>query len=548
MSPARRPQLDDRRRMVIYSQRYVDDETLQTQRARGVDPRVREARRPASAYVWRVQRRLRARWYGLVPVRRRTLGGVIAALGLLTVLLSVGHWASLFWGPVANRPDVARVLRLDRADSLGAWVSTVVMLLATGAAFLVYQLRRYRADDYHGHYRLWRIAILVALFVSIDSSVGLAAALGGVIDIAIAEREVLAGADWVQLICGIGGAAFGLRMIGELGRQRWAAVLLTVGLVLMALGPAVRWNFIRWDAMEATLWIPIGLLVGRALLLLAVITYLRMLYREVRKMEAGPGFIQQMRQWLPAIPRLRKEESAGEIVVEEKRPSRKKVAPRESKVAAEGDQVETDVEKPRWWKLGRRTSTPSDARPSKVESEARPVEETVKAKSPARVKTAVPVTNQGEATDQVRTSPTLKERMMGKLAGLWKRPAASSETLAEELGDGKHTGARDGKQVVEAKGKSVAAVESAKANAASGVAKPVVTVAKPSSPVPNPPAANPPVPASAPSTSPAATTGGGNNDDDDDEEGGDDDVDWGGMNKAERRRMRKLMKRQGKAA
>jgi hypothetical protein len=388
------------------------------------------------------------------------------------------------------------------------------MLLVTGAAFLVYQLRRYRADDYHGHYRLWRIAILAALFVSIDSSVGLAAALGGVIDIAIAEREVLAGADWVQLILGIGGAAFGLRMIGELGRQRWAAGLLAISLLLMALGPAVRWNFIRWDAREATLWVPIGLLAGRALLLVAVITYLRMLYREVRKMESGPGLVQHMRQWLPAIPRLRNREREDEVIVEEKRQPRKKVATREVKVETE---------------------------------------ETVKAKSTVKVKPPASEPEKPETPAHDSNSPTLKERLMGKLAGMLKRSAAAKETLAKEAEDDKQSslkenGDRDVKQAALAKGKPVGVAEVAKANAAPSVAKPADTAAKPASPVPA--AAKPasPVPAVAPSTSPSTSSGGAANDDDEEEEGGDDDVDWGGMNKAERRRMRKLMKRQGKAA
>ncbi len=594
MSTARRPQLDDRRRMVIYSQRFADDEGAQTKRARGVDPSVKEARRPVSAYGWRVQRRLRARWYGLVPVRRRALWAVTATLFAAVLLLAIGHWAALMWAPIAYRPEIARPLRLDRPDSFGTWLGSVMLLFSAGISFLIYQLRRYRADDYHGHYRLWRIAILVCLLASLDSVVQFSTMLGGLIDVVLAQREVLAGADWMRLLVGIGGAAFGLRMMGELWRDRWAAGTMFAAFLCFSVGPAQRWHVLGLDSIQAVFWVPIALLMGRTLLTVTTVVHLRTLYREVRKFEASQRVRDQLLGMLPKWPQRKPKNEVEEVAAPPKRRARKvavvetkekedvvekrvpvsrpavsqptgskqpvikesvskepdseEIAPRrrrwpfsrtakptEESVPSLSETVEPSAArvKPRvdagseentaaprrWWKLGKKSEKDLNGEaneevkqvnkvpPATAVANAKSKEPTnAKPKEPAAAKSKELVDEGGE-----------KKRRFGFGLGLLSRKR-TTEDKEQEAGQGKNGAAAQKPSPAE---KNVAAT------AAAGVK-----------------------PAAAPSTTKSTESQREEDEEGDDEgeEGEDDGVDWGGMNKSERRRMRKLMKRQGKAA
>lgn len=301
MPAARRPQLDDRRRLVIYSQRFAEDGPAQSKRGQAADAALRCARKPAAAYGWRVQRRLRARWFSMVPVRRRTLCGVLGAIAAIVVVLAFGHWAALWWAPLALRPELARSLRLDRPDSLGTWFSSALMAATGVTSLLVYQLRRYRTDDYRGHYRLWPVAIVVSLLASIDAVSNLVGWVGAAVDVALAERDVLAGADWVRLLLTVGGAAFGLRLIAELSRCRTAAVSAVLALGLLGVSPAVRWNLLRLEPSSSLTWVPVALLAGRAVLLGTAIIYLRMLYREVRDLNPGIRLRDRLRERLQSL-------------------------------------------------------------------------------------------------------------------------------------------------------------------------------------------------------------------------------------------------------
>ncbi len=78
--------------------------------------------------------------------------GVI--LGIAT-LLCLMHYLSVTWSPLALREDLARPFRLDRPDSFGTYIRAIFLFAAAGTALLVYQLRRYKVDDFKGHYRLW---------------------------------------------------------------------------------------------------------------------------------------------------------------------------------------------------------------------------------------------------------------------------------------------------------------------------------------------------------------------------------------------------------
>lgn len=59
---------------------------------------------------------------------------------------------------------------LDGEGSLAVWFSSATLLFAALAALIVFTVRRFRRDDYHGRYRVWIWAALVFLLMSIDEA------------------------------------------------------------------------------------------------------------------------------------------------------------------------------------------------------------------------------------------------------------------------------------------------------------------------------------------------------------------------------------------
>lgn len=293
MSHDRRPQLAQRRRRVIYAH-GVGTETSQSPAAFAA---AREARRPVAPYGSRVQRRLRARWFGLVPVRRRTMSAVIVTVLSTILLLTLAHWFAIRWPPLAYAPDLSRPLRLDHADSFGTWLRTILCLSGAGAALLIYQLRRHRSDDYEGRYRIWRPVILLMVIASIQAVTGFIDWAGFLIDAALGERKALAGGDWMRLIMAVGGAALGLRLIAEVWQSRLATPALIAGLLSLGYPAAVHWKLMTVESPLAATFYSAAPLLGWAGIWIALVAYLRLLYREVRRIDENDHLGDRLRQW-----------------------------------------------------------------------------------------------------------------------------------------------------------------------------------------------------------------------------------------------------------
>jgi hypothetical protein len=62
---------------------------------------------------------------------------------------------------------------LAQHGALGTWISALSLLAASFAALAIYSIRRHRADDYQGRYRIWLWAAAGLLLFATDLSAGL---------------------------------------------------------------------------------------------------------------------------------------------------------------------------------------------------------------------------------------------------------------------------------------------------------------------------------------------------------------------------------------
>jgi hypothetical protein len=281
----------------LYSSHQAD-QSPSTAASRREAERLREARCPPEAYGSRVHRRLRARWFSLVPVRRRTLFTVAGLFAAVAALLAAAHYASVAWPSIAYESEIARPLRLDRPDSFGRWFMVALLAGSSGASFLIYQLRRYRNDDFQGHYRLWRLVLIVLMLASLNSLVSIVDWGGALLDFGFGKRVALAGSDWIRIVLSIGGAVLALRLVAEVRRCRFALGMMLVACALVAIPEAAKWNMLEVDSIGEWAVVTSAPLLACTALFISLVGYLRMLYREVRRIEGNGSLrdrFQQMR-------------------------------------------------------------------------------------------------------------------------------------------------------------------------------------------------------------------------------------------------------------
>jgi len=500
MSIDRRATSQSRRRRVLYQ--FSRDFTPESPAERRAAEKLREARRPTASYGSHVNRRLRGRWFSLVPVRRRTIGYCgIAILGC-TALLTVLHWAAVAWAPLAYNAELARPLRLDRPDSFGAWARTFFLAAASATSLLIYQLRRYKIDDYKGHYRIWRPIILLLAAMSVDSVCGIVPWVGAMIDAMFGQRIALTGADWFRIVLTVGGVALALRLVVEVRQSKLALGMMLVAIASFATPLFSRWGIFDGSTMTGWLAVTSAPLIASGTLWLSLGGYLRMLYREVRGLNEE------------SLPQVQE-------TSEQRKPAKK------------SDIVEEEpAEKPGWfarWKSNRKSELESAAeanpvrspRVEKLPAEKKEIESNHEAKEPVEKKdSAAPERKSWFALRRKKKDDAVSKDDVV--------PTAMKPTVATA-------------PIV----KSEAAPAEEKVKRSWFSRKPVVPetdAAKPGVPKPATP-----TPAAAASSSSAARQNTADSDDDDDDPS-DDSVDWGSMNKSERRRMRKEMKRSGRAA
>ncbi len=471
----------DRRRRVLYSANQADN-APSTAASRRETERLREARRPTAAYGSRVHRRLRGRWFSMVPVRRRTMITIASLLSSIALLLCAAHYAAVAWPPLAYRPEVARPLRLDRPDSFGRWFIGALLAGSAGASLLIYQLRRYRVDDYQGRYRLWRLVLMVLILAGVNSLVSIVDWSGALLDAAFGKRVALTGGDWIRLVVSIGGAVLALRLIAEVRRSRFSLGLMILACVILAIPEAANWNVLQVDSLLTWTAVTSAPLLACTALFISLGGYLRMLYREVRQIEENDSLKNRFQQM------------------------RMRVFKRSGDAEAEHLEEDSDDHEPRRRRWGRRRPVAAETEVEREKPKAEESEQEV----------------EEEAEDTAESSPRARRRWLGlRRAKTENEKSVDEQTeptqddqASDQSDEPNEKGPRIGRGWLRRKQKS-----DAEGNAAEDSSNNNRGPAERSQPTDEQSDATDP-----------------------------DDIDWDSLSKADRRRLRKQLKRQNRAA
>jgi hypothetical protein len=206
----------------------------------------------------------------LIP-RRLTRFGLLLALGLAVIAgLELLH----AWIPTLARYTGGRGLTafdLRGSGSLAAWVSSSMLSLAGLTATLVYNVRRFRNDDYGGRYRIWLWAAMCCFLASVDVTANFHDAIRETMSRMSGTRVVGDGtvwwlAAWLFLLGGVG-----LRLVVDMCECRLSTTVFAGGILAYAFSLALRFGLPLSVTSAVRVMIEQGAnLVGGLLILLAV--------------------------------------------------------------------------------------------------------------------------------------------------------------------------------------------------------------------------------------------------------------------------------------
>ena len=319
----------------------------------------------------------RIRVTDFIPLRTRPVIGVyLIAITIVASLLFLHDGASRFL-PFAD---------LSSASSLGSWFASMTLFGCAFLSVMIYRIRRHRLDDYRGRYRVWiGVPVLLAL-LSLDIVADFRSAISQAI-VNSGQQQFANHADgwWIVIWAAVLGLT-GIRLAFEIRHSKAALALQVISGVCLATFAVAQLDKITWPAQVVPELAQYGaLLAGLGCFALSMVHYARYVWLDAQ------GFIV-----VPEVKLLEVEDEVqdDEELIEEKpvakRKPRKRAAAKKLKIhegpeeeeLLEEEEVEELAAKKSWFGWGK-----SKAIEEETEEEVEEI--VVKKTKPAKKRKAV---------------------------------------------------------------------------------------------------------------------------------------------------------------
>jgi hypothetical protein len=239
-----------------------------------------EAREPV-AYGEGVTAFADLRLRDLIPRRRRFVAAwfSVAVLTMAAIIgAHLGRAAIAEWFQLATVPG----LDLNQPANLAAWFSSVAFGGAGLLATIVYGLRRFRLDDYAGHYRLWLFVVPSLFLASVCAIVPLhevwslvcARLIGG--NATDATVQLWWAAPAILAVVGIGG-----RVFFEVKRNKFCLASGLLGIASLSACLLTKSGYLAIAGVETCLLIEGTLMLGAGSIALCCLLYARQMLLEI---------------------------------------------------------------------------------------------------------------------------------------------------------------------------------------------------------------------------------------------------------------------------
>ncbi|HUP77202.1 MAG TPA: hypothetical protein VM260_01485, partial [Pirellula sp.] len=247
-------------------------------------------------YSQAVRRTCQQRMVQLIPVRRGTLTIVLICMWILWGCLLFSHYW-IFTRPALtaapNTPNatsfstlpIAQLFHLRSPHSIAQWLTCQLWMLTAVAAWMIFQLRRHKLDDYRARYRIWVLLGIAAAFSSFEASSSGLMLLGMSID-GWARKEIGYG-GWPLVLASFASVigVIGIRLCSELKSAPMSVVSWLIGLLAWAASALLGTGLLKTTWSAATIDLVVGgcLLGGILSVFQASGIYLRQTYIHAQK-------------------------------------------------------------------------------------------------------------------------------------------------------------------------------------------------------------------------------------------------------------------------
>ena len=208
-----------------------------------------------------------------VPTKAFTITGIFVMLASVIALLNIAHFKIL---PFANAKGIsAGALELSLDQGLLSWVASFLLLATAFFCFQVFQVRRYRADDFTGSYRVWVWMAIGFVIASIDATARISPVVASLIS-ANWESGLLANDRNVWLfMVGLPAGFVCFRLITEIWRSRIAIGTIAVASLAYAMANILRFDMLPSGEANASVVQANTVVVAHSFLFFTIVWYSR---------------------------------------------------------------------------------------------------------------------------------------------------------------------------------------------------------------------------------------------------------------------------------
>lgn len=213
------------------------------------------------------------RMIDFVPTRAFVVAGLVLMLVAVIALLNIAHFRIFPYAAARGVP--ADALKLSVDQGLLSWVASFLLLATAFFCFQVYQVRRYREDDFSGSYRVWIWLAVGFIVASIDATARISPILAGLIA-SFWETGVLADdrTVWTVLV-GLPALVVCIRLVVELWRSRIAIGTIAIAAAAYLLANFVRLDFLSPEPTDQSVVKANTIMVAHCFLFFTVVWYAR---------------------------------------------------------------------------------------------------------------------------------------------------------------------------------------------------------------------------------------------------------------------------------
>jgi hypothetical protein len=210
-----------------------------------------------------------------VPRRYRVIGVFVVAGFATVAVLGALHYFAPTVAAFAGLPSL-RPFDVGAPGSIAAWISAVLLFMASAACLLIYSIRRHRIDDFKGRYRVWLGASAACLMLSANCVAGLHQVIAYALSHFAGWTALRDNAVWWVAIAGVPLAWIGLRAMLDMKECRLAAIFGCTAVIFYKVSAGSYFGLMPAVVEQhASLLTGATMLLGHWLVLASIVTYAR---------------------------------------------------------------------------------------------------------------------------------------------------------------------------------------------------------------------------------------------------------------------------------